>query len=269
MEDPRAQARRKFDADSDPELWSALDVIMAHATDPPIAIATLLDALRPSASPGACVCELGFGSGWFLEEMLTAFPQVRLLGLDMARPAKTGARTQFGGQVGVVLGDMERLPFADGVLDAITTNWTLYFMRDVDAALVEMRRCIGTGGLFVAATVAPDHMLEFDQLAGEAVRRAMGREREPDIAYRFDTETGMPFMRRAFGDVELREYSGEMVLPDVETAMVLWPGYGPQLTRADEDAAARVEFERLVAAEIARDGSWRIRRHDGVFVAVA
>ena len=42
----------------------------------------------------------------------------------------------------------------------------------------------------------------------------------------------MPSMRRAFGEVELREYSGEMVLPDVETAMVLWPGYGPQLTRS-------------------------------------
>lgn len=267
MEDPRHHALRKFDAGVEPPLWTTLDVIVRYATDPPIAVATLVDAVRPAVSPGARVCELGFGPGWLLKEMLAEFPEVRLFGLDMSRPAVTGARRQFGGQVEVMLGDMERLPLADGALDAITTNWTLYFMRDIDASLSAMRRCIRQGGRFVAATVAPDHMLEFDKLAGEAVRRALGREREPDIAYRFDTETGMAPMRRAFGELELREYSGEMVLPDVETAMVLWPGYGPQLTKPEEDAAARTEFERLIAAEIARDDSWRIRRHDGVFVA--
>jgi hypothetical protein len=121
--------------------------------------------------------------------------------------------------------------------------------------------------LFVAATVAPDHMLEFDQLAAEAVRRPLEREREPDIAYRFDTETGVSFMRQTFGDVELREYGGELVLPDVATAMVLWPGYGPQLVDGGEDQRARAVFEQLVADEIGREGAWRIRRHDGVFVA--
>jgi hypothetical protein len=110
-------------------------------------------------------------------------------------------------------------------------------------------------------------MSEFDDMVAEAVRRALQREREPDIAYRFDTATGVSPMRRAFGDVELRDYGGELVLPDAATAMVLWPGYGPQLVDAAEDMAARAEFERLAAAEIARDGAWRIRRHDGVFVA--
>ena len=267
MEDPRDHALRKFDADAQPPLWTALDVIVRYATDPPIAVATLLDAVRPAATPGARLCELGFGPGWLLEDMLAAFPETRLSGLDMSRAAVAGARSQFGELVELMLGDMERLPFADGAFDAITTNWTLYFMRDIDAALVEMRRCIKPGGLFVTATVAPDHMLEFDQMTVEAARGALGREREPDIGYRFDTESGMAFMRRAFGEVELREYSGEMVLPDVETAMVLWPGYGPQLVDPGEDARARTEFECMVASEIARDGSWRIRRHDGVFVA--
>ena len=181
MEDPRDHALRKFDAGGEPPLWTALDVIVRYATDPPVAVATLLDAVRPAAVPGARVCELGFGPGWFLEEMLGAFPEVQLYGLDLSHSAVEGARRQFGGRVEVMLGDMERLPFADGAFDAITTNWTLYFMRDIDAALVEMRRCIKPGGLFVTATVAPDHMLEFDEMVAEAVRRALGRARDPDI----------------------------------------------------------------------------------------
>ncbi len=269
-EDPRDHALRKFDAfpaDEEPPLWTALDVVARYATDPPIAIATLLDAVRPVAKPGARVCELGFGSGWFLDEMLTSFTEIRLHGLDMSHPAVTGARRQFGSGVRVMLGDMERLPFANAAFDVITTNWTLYFMRDIDGALAEMRRCIRPGGLFVTATVAPDHMIEFDDLAAEAVRRTLGRERDPDIAFRFDTTTGMPHMRSAFENVELREYGGVMVLTDIATTMILWPGYGPQLTDPAEDAAASAEFERLVTDRIARDGSFHLTRHDGVFVA--
>jgi ubiquinone/menaquinone biosynthesis C-methylase UbiE len=266
-EDPRDHAVRKFDAVDEPPLWTALDVVVRYATDPPLAVATLLDALRPAAMPGAQICEFGFGPGWFLEEMLASFPDVHLHGLDMSYQAVTGARRQFGSDVSVLLGDMERLPFANGAFDAITTNWTLYFMRDIDAALAEMRRCIRPGGLFVAATVAPDHMIEFDEMAAEAVRRTLGRERDPDIAFRFDTTTGMPFMHRAFEHVELREYSGEMVLPDVATSMILWPGYGPQLTDPDKDAAARAEFQQLVTERINRDGALHITRHDGVFIA--
>jgi SAM-dependent methyltransferase len=213
------------------------------------------------------MCELGIGAGWLIEELGATFPDIRLCGLDLSGSEIRAAHMRLGDRCEFILGDMERLPFADVAFDAITTNWTLYFMRDIDAALVEMRRCIKPGGLFVAATTAPDHMLEFGHLVGEAVRRALRREPEPDISDRFDIDTGMPYMLRTFSGVELREYSGEMVLPDVEAALVLWPGYGPQLTRPEEDAAARGEFARMVADEIALHGSWRIRRHDGVFVA--
>lgn len=260
-------------------MWSALDVILRYATDVPVAIATLLDAVRPAFERGgrdgspARVCELGFGPGWFLEEMLAAFPGVKLLGLDLSRPAVESAvadsALRRAGQraIEVLQGDMERLPFGGGAFDALVTCWTLYFMRDIDAALAGMRRCVREGGWFVTATVAPDHMREFDETVGEAVRRALGREREPDIGARFDLATGLAPMQRAFGDVDVREYSGEIVLPDVATAMVLWPGYGPQLADAEEDAAARVEFERMVSEVIALEGVWRMRRHDGVFVA--
>jgi SAM-dependent methyltransferase len=271
-DDPREAARRKFDSPAAVDPGAPLDVIARCATDPPLAIATLIEALRPAAGhPGARVCELGFGSGWLLDELLSAFPSARIHGLDMSRQFTADARDRCGGAVSVVRGDMEALPFRDGALDAVVTCWTLYFMRDIDAALEGMRRCLRSGGIFVAATVAPDHMLEFYVLADEAERIA-GIEHVPDIGERFDTESGMAPMRRAFGqasgDVELREWRGELVLPDVETAMVLWPGYGPQLS-GDDAVRATAAFEALVREKIARDGPWRIRRHDGAFVARA
>jgi SAM-dependent methyltransferase len=267
-EDPRDHAVRKFDTDPEPPLWSALDVIVRYCTDPPLAVQTLLDAVRPAASiRGARICELGPGTGWLLEDMQAAFPDARYHALDLSHSVVRNMHQQFGGNVRTVLGDMERLPFRPRSLDCIVTCWTLYFMRDLDAALAGMRDCIRPGGLFVTATVAPDHMLEFDQAAAEAVRHALGRERDPDISVNFDVSNALAPLQRAFDHVDVREYHGELVLPDVATAMILWPGYGPQLTNPEEDAAARTEFESLVAAEIAREGQWRTRRHDAVFVA--
>jgi SAM-dependent methyltransferase len=264
-DDPRAKAVMKF-ASSAP--WAPqLDVITRYATDPRLAIATLVRAIEERVLPGARVCELGFGSGWLLRELTRRLPQAILHGVDMSAAALSDAQATFAGRVTLVRSDMERLPLRDGAFDVVATCWTLYFMNDIEAALAEIRRCLAPGGRVVAATVAPDHMREYDELAAESMHATLGRSPEPDIGLRFDLETGAPYMRRVFEHVELREWRGSMDLPDVETALALWPMYGLQLTDAGEAAAVRAEFASRAAARIARDGALRITRHDGAFVA--
>ncbi len=181
--------------------------------------------------------------------------------------ALSDAGTKFAGRVALLRGDMERLPFRDFAFDVVVTCWTLYFMNDIDLALSEIRRCVAPGGRVVAATVAPDHMRQYDELVAESMRAVLGRGPEPDIGLRFDLETGAPYMHRAFGHVESREWRGSMDLPDVDTALALWHTYGPQLADPAEDAAVRTEFASRAAARIARDGALRITRHDGAFIA--
>lgn len=264
MTDPKQAAIRKFGT-ARPE--SALDVIERFATDVEAAVETLLSAVGEALPSGGRVCELGFGSGWLLRDMAARFPFGSVVGLDLSAPFVERAQRELGRRVAVVRGDMDALPFRDGALDVAITCWTLYFMRDIDATLREMRRCVRPGGRVIAATVAPDHMHELQALIDDAVRDALGREPEPDIGARFDLASGAAYMQRNFERVELREWRGEMVLPAVETALLLWPNYGPQLEDPGEDGAARAAFERAVRRIIARDCALRITRHDGAFVA--
>ena len=264
MTDPKQQALTKFAAAPD---LTPFDVLMRYATDPPLAEKTLLDAIGEGLPPRARVAELGPGSGWLLEDMLAAFPDAHLHALDMSAAMLTNIREQFGHRVAIVRGDIERLPYRDATFDVIATCWTLYFMNDIDAALEEIKRCVKPGGRVVAATVAADHMHEFDDMVAEAVREALGREREPDIGERFNLQNGEAYMRRHFDQVELREWHGEMRLPDIDTTMILWPGYGPQLQDPEEDARAREAFARRVQSLIERDGEFYLTRHDGAFVA--
>jgi SAM-dependent methyltransferase len=258
--DPRERAAEKFAA---PPAWPGLDLLSRCATDPPLAIATLLEAARP-ARDGAIVCEMGFGSGLLLEEMLGAFAGARLVGLDQSATHVEHARAALP-DVRVIRGDMEALPFGDGALDVIVTCWTLYFMRDIDAALAGMRGCLRDGGRIVAATVAPDHMIEHEEMLTEAVRRATGRDHEPDIGVRFDLSNGGAYIERHFQDVELRRWEGVLTVPDIETAMLLWASYPPDGVAGDELAASREAYGELAEARL-RTGPIVVRRRDGAFV---
>src|SRR5947208_1724657 len=185
MTDPKQQALTKFAAAPD---LTPFDVLMRYATDPPLAEKTLIDAVGERLPAHARIAELGPGSGWLLEDMLATFPDAELHALDMSAAIVTSTLEHFGDRVAIIRGDIERLPYRDATFDVIATCWTLYFMNDIDAALEEIKRCVQPGGRVVAATVGADHMHEFDDMVEDAVREALGREREPDISGRFNLE---------------------------------------------------------------------------------
>ncbi len=264
-DDPKQIAMQRFGPMVGP--WTSLDVITQHATDPPLVVESLLDALRPAAQPGATICELGFGPGWLLDAMRGAFPDCRIAGLDLSPGMARAAYAAGERRTAIMLGDMERLPFREASLDAIVTCWTLYFMSDIDAAIEGTRRCLKPGGTFVAATVAADNMLEYEELGIEAAR-AIGRTPLPDIGKRFDLDNGAAYLGRHFDDVETRDWRGEMVIRDLEPLLQLWTPYGPELP-ADEKGRAFEVFRDLAAARLQRDGELRITRHSGSFIAHA
>jgi SAM-dependent methyltransferase len=255
-------ARERF-AVADEHL-SLMEVVERYATEPPQVIRSLLDAVGPE-KPGDTICELGFGTGWLLEEMVREYPDARIVGLDMSPAFVENARQTLGGTVAIVRGDMQRLPFADATLEVVVTCWTLYFMPDIDATLVEIKRALRPGGRIVAATNATDHMQEYDQMAAEAYRAVTGRE-DYDPTRRFMLDSGRPYMERHFADVRLIEQHGEMALPDPPLALRFWDQWRNRDLSEDEIPLVRAEFVRLANAAFARDGAVRFRRHSGAFV---
>ncbi len=263
--DPKLAAQERF-ANKD---WGdqGLSLVERCATDPPIVVAGLVDAVRERVKPGSRVIELGFGAGWLLEELKKELPDGQLYGLDMSPGFAGRAYKEHGDRVRLLMGDMERLPFRNGVFDVVATCWTLYFMRDIDVALAEIKRCLKPGGRLVAATNAPDHEAECGELVSQAIRAALGREDpDHDIAYRFDLETGGAHVRRHFPKVDLKEWPGEMVISDANDVEALWPKWEPAMMEKHEQQAVRVEFLRLARAQLARDGALRVRRRNGAFI---
>ncbi|MGB2695840.1 MAG: class I SAM-dependent methyltransferase [Dehalococcoidia bacterium] len=263
--DAKAAAQQRF-ARAD---WNerGMDLVERCATDPPLVVAGLVDAVRERAGVGSRVGELGFGSGWLLDALVALPLDATLYGLDMSPGVVRHGYQRFSERVSILMGDMEQLPFCNESLDVIVTCWTLYFMNDIDRALQEIKRCLRKGGRLIAATNAHDHEAECGELVSEAIRVALGRnEPEHDIAWRFDFEAGEQYVRHHFPTVELRRWRGEMVIKDREDIAALWPKWEPALFAKQEQQAVRAQFLRLAYDRLEREGALRIRRRNGAFV---
>jgi len=104
-------------------------------------------ARRLGPGDGRVVLDLGCGPGACSLAIACALPGDTVIGLDLVEPMLRRAQALDGRRrCGWVRGDVHRLPFRDGSVDAITGHSFLYLLPDRAGALAEMRRVLRPGG---------------------------------------------------------------------------------------------------------------------------
>jgi len=140
------------------------------------------------------------------------------------------------------VGDVQKLPFADGEFDVAVAAWMLHHVSDLDRGLAEIARVLKPGGRLIAVTNAVDHLQELWDLAGLETSL---RE------FTFRSENGEQLLRRHFGSVTRRDALGWVPMDEemVHAYAASWPALGSLVT-------AGPFAEPL-----------RVRRHTTIFVA--
>jgi demethylmenaquinone methyltransferase/2-methoxy-6-polyprenyl-1,4-benzoquinol methylase len=90
------------------------------------------------------ILDLATGSGDLALTMARKLPKAQITGADFSPAMLAVARGK--GLTNTVQADALRLPFADGVFDAVTVAFGLRNMSDWNAALTEMARVLEPGG---------------------------------------------------------------------------------------------------------------------------
>ncbi|GHU50515.1 methyltransferase [Clostridia bacterium] len=106
-------------------------------------------------SDGDTVLDVGFGNGYVIQKLAKAV-RCRFYGVDMSADMlgmanKRNEKFIDGGSMSLMTGDVARMSFGDCFFDKIYTVNTIYFWKNIDAGLSEIRRVLKNGGTFFNA----------------------------------------------------------------------------------------------------------------------
>jgi ubiquinone/menaquinone biosynthesis C-methylase UbiE len=115
------------------------------------ALSLLARALRTRDQRGLAIVDMACGSGAFLHDLTATFPRATVIGLDLSPAYLAQARSRAG--VPGVEANVERLPFADGSLDALSCIYLFHELppRIRPAVAAEFARVLRPGGVLAFA----------------------------------------------------------------------------------------------------------------------
>src|SRR5579872_7280577 len=135
------------------------------------------------AEPDARVLDVATGTGLVARALVRDYG-CEVVGLDQSPQMLAGARARIAAdprlaeRVSLVLGEAERLPFADAQFDHLTFTYLLRYVEDPGATMTELARVVKPGGRVAS--------LEF----------AVPSHRAWHWAWRFYTNVGLPVLGR-------------------------------------------------------------------------
>ena len=108
---------------------------------------------RIVAGPGDRVLDVATGTGAVARELIRRHG-CTVVGLDQSPEMLTEARRRLGGDVELVEGRAEELPFADESFDALIFTYLLRYVDDPAATLKELARVVRSGGTIASLEFA-------------------------------------------------------------------------------------------------------------------
>lgn len=157
--------------------------------------------------------------------------------------------------------DCHQIPLPDAWFDRVTANHVLFYLRDLDQALAEVRRVLRLGGRFICSTYGEAHMREISELAaGFDERISLSEVPLSDV---FGLENGERILRKQFDQVELRRYQDELVVTQAQPMIdYILSCHGNQR----EYIQGRYdEFKEYIQKKLEKNHAFRITKDAGAF----
>ncbi|HZU59829.1 MAG TPA: class I SAM-dependent methyltransferase [Solirubrobacteraceae bacterium] len=205
-----------------PAAYDGMGAVMSFGQDPRWRRA-MVAAIDPQ--PGQRVLDVATGTG--LVAFALAERGCQVVGLDqseamLSRARQKLARTGLDGRVSFVLGEAERLPFAEAEFDALTFTYLLRYVDDVAATMGELARVVRPGGRI--------GMVEFGVPGRPGLQRL----------WRAHTRMGLPVLGRIVSPAWLEV--GRFLGPNIEQFHLREPDLASRWREAGIEAVRRQQM---------------------------
>jgi malonyl-CoA O-methyltransferase len=108
------------------------------------------------------ILDLGCGSGHFMHQLATLYPEAHVVGLDIA-PKMLHAAEQacvLSQNTHWVNANMDHLPFADGTFDLVFANQAIHWASSLPQVFRELSRVMAVDACLMFTTLGPDSLYE-------------------------------------------------------------------------------------------------------------
>lgn len=150
----QADVRRSFDNAA--EHYEAFAVLQNEVCK------RLLEKLEIVKITPSFILDAGAGTGKAIPTLFDYYKKAQVVALDLSENMLKQS-AQHGGffrEPHLVCADIENLPLADDSLDLVFSSLSMQWCNDLNAALLEAKRVLKPGGLFVFSTFGPDTLKE-------------------------------------------------------------------------------------------------------------
>lgn len=150
----QAQVRRAFDRAAD--RYEQFAVLQNEVCN------RLLEKLEIVKITPKFILDAGAGTGKAIPALFDRYKKAQVVALDLSENMleQSSRHGGFFRSPHLVCADIEKLPFADDSFDLIFSSLSMQWCNDLDAALLEAKRVLKPGGLFVFSTFGPDTLKE-------------------------------------------------------------------------------------------------------------
>ena len=150
----KQRVRRAFDRAADS--YQQFAVLQAEVCK------RLLEKLDVVKIAPQMILDAGTGTGSALPSLFARYKKAQVVTLDLSENMlhKANQHGSFLRAPHAVCADIEHLPFADNSFDLVFSSLSMQWCNDLNAALLEAKRVLKPGGLYVFTTFGPDTLKE-------------------------------------------------------------------------------------------------------------
>ncbi|BCN31280.1 MerR family transcriptional regulator [Anaeromicropila herbilytica] len=216
--------------------------------------------------PHQKVLEIGCGDGemWRVNENLIP-KDVDIKLTDISEGMVNAARESLdhiNSNISFQAMDCHEMPFEDGEFDIIIANHVLFYLKDLDKALSEIKRVMKPNGIFICSTYGRNHMKEVTEFTKEFDPRI--NLSEVDLYEIFGLENGDTKLNKYFTQVTTTKYEDSLIL-DEEQLLIdyVLSCHGNQ---KEYIVQCYQDFKEFLHEKIMKKGYLKITKDAGVFI---
>ncbi|CEQ26122.1 MerR family transcriptional regulator [Paraclostridium sordellii] len=160
--------------------------------------------------------------------------------------------------------DPSNIPFENESFDLVIANHMLFYMKDLDKVLKEIKRVLKVGGYFYSSTIDSEHMKELESLLkGFNSNIKISEEK---ISSKFGLENGEEILSKHFNQIKKYLYEDKLVINDTKGILeYIYSIPGNIIELID---TKKKDFEKYIDLSINKQGNIYITNNQVLFESI-